>query len=613
MSSHSGPRSAPGLRPLLGWSVALVAGGVAYVAADTASPLALVVLAVATRVHAHRLGWRLGLGVVTLGALVAQVLLAWAAPHVGGSFSTDMLVCWLLAGAGYAAVASVLPPARLGAPRWWDLAACLVTPALVAAYIGWTVAVKPRPWLAWAMGGDAANNMILNREFLLQGGLLRSQGNGAPLATVIHGSWAAPAVLGHDNADQVRSLVLLGGQLGLLTCAALGVVGSLLALRNARPARGHRILVGAAAGLVPWLWCVAGFVFLYGYQNAAPAMLVLLLGWLCWLAQRDHPVGAVTGLVLATWASAIVWGPVTVVPAGWLVVAVLRQRRALRGAGRLLLVPATALAGAIAYALLVTLPDLRAQGGLPAFDGAHPNFDQHWSLRLLVTLAVVVALLHRRLPSEVRWGFWAAVPGIALGVLQLIRARDGLPEAWGYYPIKFAWIVSIVLALVLFAELVGPLQRLAGRAWGGAGVLTAIAVPVVALFLVTPPVRPVTAHSFLAPVQMHDDTSTDIALDRMFTLMEEHPRTILSSYWNSPSRVGFDSLSNFWLLQSGATGISDPIRFPAYSLDSTDPAALCEAVRTWGEDVRVVTRSPKLTRSLESCDAPGFEVEVVRE
>lgn len=614
MRSHHGLLRAPGPRPLLGWSVALLVGAVAYVALDVVWLLALVVLAVATRAHAHRLGWRLGLAVVTLGALVAQVLLAWAAPHVGWSFSTDMLVSWLLAGAAYAVAASLLPPLPLGTARRWDLVACLVTPAAVAAYVAWTVAVKPRPWLAWAMGGDAANNMILNREFLEQGGLLRSQGNGAPLATVIHGSWAAPAVLGHDTADQVRSLVLLGGQLGLLTCAALGVVGSLLALRRARPDRGHRVLVGAAAGLVPWLWCVAGFVFLYGYQNAAPAMLVLLLGWVCWLAQRDHPVGSVTGLVLATWASAIVWGPVTVIPAGWLVVAAIRQRRALLGAGRLLLVPVVALTGAVAYALLVTLPDLRSQGGLPAFDGAHPNFDQHWSLRLLITLAVVVALLHRRLPSEVRWGFWAAAPGIGLGVAQLVRARSGLPDAWGYYPIKFAWIVSIVLALVLFAELVGPVQRLAGRAWGGAGVLTALAVPLIALFLVTPPVRPVTLHSFLAPVQMHDDTSTDIALDRMFTLMEEHPRTILSSYWRSPSRVGFDSLSNFWLLQSGAKDIGDPIRFPAYSLDPTDTDALCATVQAWGEDVRVVTSSRRLPRVLESCDAPpGFEVDVVRE
>lgn len=612
MRSHSRPLPRPRSRPLLGWSIALGAGTTSFLVADMVGPLALVVLAVATRVHAHRLGWRLGLGVVTLGGLVAQVLLAWAAPHVGGDFSTDMLVCWLVAGAGYTLAAGWLPPIELGARRWWDLGACLVMPAIVAAYFATTVMRNPLPWVSWAMGGDSANNMILNREFLLQGGLLRSQGNGAPLATVIHASWAAPGVDGHDRVEAVRALVLMGGQLGLLTCVALGVVGSLLALRSARALRGHRVVVAAAAGLVPWLWCVAGYVFLYGYQNAAPAMLVLLLGWLCWLAQRDHPVGAVTGLVLATWASAIVWGPVTVIPAGWLVAAVIIQRGPLRRAGRLLVVPGVALAGAIAYALLVTLRDLRSQGGLPGFDGAHPNFDQHWSLRLGIALVVLVALLHRWLGAEVRWGFWAAVPGIAAGVAQLMLAREELPDAWGYYPIKFTWIVAVFLAVVLFAELVGPAQRLAARAWGGTGVLTALAVPVIALFVLTPTLRPVTAFSVLAPVRMHDETATDLPLDRMFTLMEEHPKTIVSSYWRSPERVGFDSLTNFWLLQSGAENISDPIRTPAYTLDSTDPAALCEAIRTWGPGVRVVTRSRSVPRALESCDAPGFEVELAR-
>ncbi|KRF07650.1 hypothetical protein ASG88_02145 [Nocardioides sp. Soil777] len=600
-------------RRLLLWQLVVAVGLVLTLLSDTALPLAFAALSVAVASHARELGWRLSFAVVLLYGLVAQVCFAWLAPHVGGSLATDNTVAWALFGVLHALWGASRPLPQPGTRQWATLAGAVVTPLALAAYFGWTAASGESPWLGWAMAGDAANNMILNREFVEQGGLLRAQGNTAPLATVVHASWAAPSLGDATQADTVRQLVLHGGLLGLGFLMLLGVAGSLLALRHGPRHPGRRVTVGAAAGLLPWMWCVAGFALAYGYQNSPPAMLILLLGWICWVAHREHPVASVTGLVLATWASAMAWGPVVLVPALWLVAAVVAERRALRRAGWLLVVPASALVGAASYALLVTLPDLRSSGGVPGVDGGHPNFDHRWVMGTVVGLSLLVLLLHRWIRPEVRCGYWVALPAAGLAAYQLIGTRTAadLPM-WGYYPIKFTWIVMSVLVLILFSELHQPFSRVTRRLWRGGGVLLALAVPFALMFQVTPPLRPVTLANAFTPVRLHDDIGYDATYDTMFDLMAEEPRTIVSLY-HGPEAVALDSLMNFWLLQSGATSIADPIRFPAYTMDSTDPVAVCSAITTWGGDMRVVTRSPRLERILaRTCPtAPDYDVELV--
>ena len=195
--------------------------------------------------------------------------------------------------------------------------------------------------------------------------------------------------------------------------------------------------------------------------------MLLLTAWICWSAQARQPVAAVTGLVLGTWACGTAWGPVAAVPAFWLLVATLRQLRGLRASGRLVLVPIAAFAGAVAYAVIVTLPTLQSAGGLPSFDGASPAYDAGRSLWIGIGAAVLVLVLHRRLDPELPVGFWTAAPAIGLGVAQLMMAREGMPSLWGYYPIKFTWILMTMGVIVLFAALVSPSS--VGRAAPGAG------------------------------------------------------------------------------------------------------------------------------------------------
>ena len=603
-------------RPALPWGAAVLGmvalGLVGTVLGATSWPLVAAVLVVTTAVHSGRAGWRASFFLTLLAALVLQVSWAWLTPHLGGSMATQNTIAWTLAGLAAVPFALLLGAPSLTRRQVGDAVAVLLAPAAVLAYLAWTSATRYYEWLGWAMQGDSANNMLLVRTLVDQGGLLRSQGNPAPLSTVVYGAWAAPGLPG-DAAGNVEHIVLNGGQLTLLIGVLLSVLTSLLALRASRLEGAGRVALAVTAGLLPWLWCVMGYSFRQGFQNAAPAMAILLLAWCCWAMQRRHPVAAATGLILATWAMAAAWGPVLLVPALWLVGAVVWQQRRLRSAGRALLLPLAALVGAGAYAVLVTYRDLTATGGVPGVDGGTPNYDPWWSLGVGVALLVLSIACYRWLPRETPWGYWLVVPALALGLYQLIGARldAGLPF-WGYYPIKLTWIVMATTVLVLFSVIQPTLERAARRGWRGNGLILAFGVCIATMFWTTPPLRPATIPSVMTPAWLNYDTSMDRAYERLFTLMEEDPRTIVSGYGPPPMPLAFDSAINFWLLQSGSDNLSDPLRNYAYSMNSADPAALCGAIVEWGGDVRVVTRTKSLERDLEKvCPDADFTVEVI--
>ncbi len=442
----------------------VVLGVLGTLLGDTAWPLVTAVLVVTTAVHAPRAGWRAAFFLTVLAALVLQVSYAWFTPHLGRSMATDNTVAWALVGLAAVPFAALTGPPSLSRRQAVDAVAVLVVPVGTLVYLAWTAATRYYDWLGWAMEGDAANNMLLVRSMIDEGGLLRSQGNGAPLSTVVYAAWGAPGLADASAAGVVRHLVLNGGQLTLLMGVTLSILASLLVLRVSPPALPTRVAAAVTAGLVPWLWCVLGYSFRQGFQNSAPAMAVLLLAWACWEQQRRTPVASLTGLILATWAAAAVWVPVLLIPAVWTIGVAVRERRALRASGRRLLLPLAALLGAGTYAVLVTLRDLTAQGGVPGVDGGHPNYNQWWSLAIGIAVLVLTVVCYRWLPRETTWGYWLAVPGIAYGVLQLIRARQAadLP-AWGYYPIKFTWIVMACGVVILFSVAWPALYR-GGRA-----------------------------------------------------------------------------------------------------------------------------------------------------
>ena len=75
-------------------------------------PMAVVVLTAMVLAHRGALGWRLATAISILGSLVGQVLLSWAAPHVGASYATESLAVWTIVGLAHALLAGLLPRFR---------------------------------------------------------------------------------------------------------------------------------------------------------------------------------------------------------------------------------------------------------------------------------------------------------------------------------------------------------------------------------------------------------------------------------------------------------------------------------------------------------------------
>ena len=607
-------RDVPVRLVVVGVLVVAVLGAVVLASATAlVAPLIAIVLGTSVAAWAGRLGWRLAFAAVLLAALVGQVLMLWLAPHVGGSLGTDTLVAWTAVGLVHAGLLMTGPVPELGRRRLGDLLAVVSAPLVLGVYFLLATRRAGAPWLSWGMAMDAANNTILNRELIVQGGLLKSQGNAAPLATALYGAFSAQDVGEMSFADTVHHLIVSGELLGLLLWGTVGLAAAVIALAaTTRLGLGHRVLVGLVAGMLPWAWFGAGFGFAYGFQNAAPGVLVLLLAWLCWREHAEHPIVSLTGLILATWAAAMAWGPVAIFPAVWMLAAVVVERRALFRAGRLLLVPGLTFVAACTYAYIVTLRDVSAQGAALSAEGAHPNFDYKKTLWVLGLLLVLSVVWWRRARPAVRLGLWLALPAGALVVTSLIRARSELPEWWGYYPIKFTWIAMTAVVVVAFGELQPFWTGIARRLWRGSGVVLALAAAFTMMFQMSRPFPPVTLAGVFAPVALHDNRAMDPPVHRMFGLLEREPKSIAARYTPEASGgLAVDGFMNFWMLQMGAASIADPVRFSAYQMNPDDPASVCQGIAAWGGDVTVWTRDPGLRDDLAGACDPAYDYEVV--
>ena len=265
--------------------------------------------------------------------------------------------------------------------------------------------------------------------------------------------------------------------------------------------------------------------------------MVLVLGWFCWDAHARRPVASLTGQVLAIWAAAVAWGPTAIVPAGWLLATVVVERRALLRAGRRLWWPAATLVGAATYAVVVTGHDVSSTGSALAADGSIPVVDRWWVAGTFAAVLLASLLPGTGMSRTVRLGIWAGVPAAALGAAYLIRARADQPEWWGYYPVKFSWILLCALCLIAVASLQHPARRLARRGWQGNGALLAGGVLLLAMAQISAPSRPLTLTAVATPVLMHDHRTNDALLPSMFDRMDRNPKSIVARF-SSRGRAG---------------------------------------------------------------------------
>lgn len=595
------------------WLGTLAVGyGAAYFGGDPL-PLGAAVALISCVAIRPTVGSRLAIVLVFLGGLMSLTVWSWVTPHTGLAFGTSVKVLWLALGLA-AAVAASAQPSKVTASNLVTIAMLATVPAAMAVTFGVRIATAPRPWISWAMANDSANNMVLTRMVLDAGGLNRSMSNPAPLPTVMDATWASFAP-GTGLAARVQHIVVSSAEVGLLATAAIGVFAGLVALPHL-PRRGPmRLLAFAFLGLLPWLWFISGFAAAYGFQNAAPAVCVLICSWICWRSQTDHPSASLAGSILAAWVSLIVWGPLVLPTAALAVALMVRCRRVYLGNPRLLIAPAAVGAGAASYFLLLTLPDLVSLGNGLAKSGAFPPLSPSWSAGLVVAILVACLMPRRRFRSELLWGYLAGVAGAAVGVAQLLHARGSARPLWGYYPLKFAWLIDAAILMIAVAE-VAAIGR--GTRWIKWPVVAAATVSAsAAMYLIASPAPIVGAASWFTPAQLYQQTAMDTPTARMFDLMAIHPETLVATFWPTATPQSVDGTSDFWLIEANATSLDDPLRKWGYFMKVTEPDSVCQAAHDWnaaiaskGRAVRVVTASTTFAAEMARTCA-GVRVDVV--
>lgn len=432
----------------LGWALA---GG----------PLLLLWCAAGVAVGISLLRWMsaaLALAATIAALLVLELLLLSASAAIGDHSLPVELSVWAAIG-GSAAAGLVLRPARSFARHQRAVALAVAVGPVFSAALFTLVAVLPGALhLAWAMNHDAVRDLVAARQMYENGGISQRVSQPTPLPFGIVSSNFAPgrASAGDLLRFDVTRLAEVWALVIVVTCLLFGVIAAEV-FRRSRPAVAIPLVICAGlGGLSSW---VCGIQFAGGFLNAGFGIILLLAGWLAFIASERRHVGSTVVLVLAAVAALAVWGPLAIcllaLGAVSLGHAVLTGR-----SRRTLVVVLAAVALFVAYATTVTLPVLISSSGDLASDGYFPD--------LLSPLIAVVALIFvivaaidgfRTGRSYGAFGALSLAASVVLGLAYLIFVRRNSPDLLGYYPEKFAWLTSILLIVVAISLIGSSLQH----------------------------------------------------------------------------------------------------------------------------------------------------------
>lgn len=472
----------------------------------------------------------------------------------------------------------------------------LAVPTLALVLVGMTTVGTGD--LEWAMHNDAVWNLVTTRMLIADGGLNAiAHPNASPLTP---GLLAIAAAVGRDSVlpqNLLRHDVGAFAAFWLIATSTTALLGALIGARSVHGgARTLRVIAAAIVAAIPFTWFVFGFAAQFGFYNATLTLLLLLASWLAWLETRVTPVVGAAVLSLAAVALLATWAPVAAVPFALAVFALGSRAASLAREGfRLREVSLLVLAvlPVPIYIVAVTLPDLRREGAALAVDGGIMQLlPVHVAVIVVATLVVTVLTalhLHQRHPMN---GLLIVLAVSAVVGAYLVAQRAGAAHWWGYYPAKFAWLISSMLIVILTAALLSELASTRGRRWTAIGVAAiSVATPFV-LMAQVPPTSDRIASVF-TPIAIVTNTGVaagNPAAQRLFDLAEPGVRTMALSYL-SPSG---DAFLNSWLLQLESTSSADPIRTYSYIMDPRNEAQACEAVRAWNAPVRIVSSDPAM-------------------
>ena len=494
------------------------------------------------------------------------------------------------------------PTLRLGLPAFAGAAVWFA--AVVASRI-----LPGASQLSWVMRGDSANNILLLRDLLRHHGVALAVGNNpVPLPSAVlsviaasgRGALAPAMLLRHD----VEALAFCFVILIALGCVVAGLAAGLVA----RAAGSGALLSALSAGagsLIPLSWFVTGYPIDFGFLDAEVAIPLVLLTFLAYLTAARRPALAFFLLLISATLLLAVWSPLVLVPALLGILVIVRSwREMLRCRPLARWGIAIAAAQLVVYGGAVVLPNLVSLGHLLSAGGSAYGFHKGM-LPALAGIALVLGILATRLWSSALFlgavGMTAAT-GVGLGALLFI-SRDQ-PSVWTYYPVKFAWLCSVVFVVLLVglaAGLIATRTRSRIAQW----IATVGVVVVTVGFLIWTPtsIPGYAASSAVSQVVRGRALGTgDVVADRIFRLDKPgHPAILWAS--GDPSQ----SIINFWLLEMRAGTLQGkmPLRGAAYGGYSEQHVSeLCRILGLMGSGSTVYSEQAGLQSKLDTT-CPG--------
>ncbi|QEE60852.1 hypothetical protein FVA74_04110 [Salinibacterium sp. dk2585] len=524
----------------------------------------------------------MGAVVATLWLVVAVLMLS---PLTPVPMHTAVTAVWTLVGLAGAAMhlgrdVAVARPRRTTVVTWAPAAlggAFWIALSLVSAQL------PGASRLALVVHGDSANNVLFARRVLSDNGIAAGpEENPVPLPAALLALALAPGRSAIEPGELLRhDLTAFTGVWAMVIAGVCLLAGVLAAAITSRAGGGDLTVaaVGAVVSFVPLSWIVTGYPLEFGFFNAHIALLVVLAAFAGYLVEERSPAHSLALLCLTATLLLTVWSPFVLLPAALALVVFLRHRRTLpsvRGWSAVFLLGS--FAQLMLYGLLVVLPSFLALSGfLSAPGGAHSV--PRWILGAVIICTIVLAIAAFRSPRHpVVFGVVAVSGGGLLGLALLLFISRNEPTPWTYYPLKYMWLITVVMLLLSLGVVAAAIVHRIGRRPFRIVALLAAATLLFAFVDWVP--KPTTREPQAGPVVKllrgeflgHGDE----VVDEITRLADPGQSHVL---WRSGS--AHEGTINFWLMQMWADSLEgdNELRNAAYGLyDINQVADLCRII-----------------------------------
>lgn len=514
------------------------------------------------------------------------------APVIGGGLQV------VLFGAAVSLVIGLLGVVRMRR-RFSSLArtlrlhwATLIAPVLGAGSL--IVSASRSEWSPlWILQGDMVWNTAQSLLIHQDGGLVAdSHPNPAPFTNTLF-------ALAYTNEVDLGSVFRSHA---IVVIAVLFVI-SLLSGLYASERLLHlglfiRLPLAFGVGWFPFTGVLMDPLMRLGHANAITSLLVLWLSWFAFAEKAASSTLRASLLSLGATVSLASWAPMVVIPIALGVFSILEGRKQIgwRNGRAAFFVLLGALIQMFAYGAIVTLPDLRRDGDALGANGAAVLLSSSGAFILAVVSALLASAL---VQASTRWDAkWREGAGallvIAAGLPVIVylmykRAAAG-GEAWGYYPIKLA---SLLLMLLLCLGVV-TIGRLIPDYWGALRrfIGAAFALPIYLFALLAFSNWGIGSHVIAPTLNAARSSASDAereAIQDLVNVWEADSNQSVSLFFKWGDQ---DDLANGYLVQLEAERSTDVIRKYAYFFDREDPSSWCAFARDVKQVVNVFSRLP---------------------